>query len=313
MVFRRAYKGWEALKRVLEGLYKVLEGFLGLTRVQIGLNGFRRALGFQIKLGNPVQTKMLRKRVWKTNLFKTSRVWGLGARVQMGFKNPGSAGPGIQIGYRNSGFSFKQAVIKSSCKNKTCPGGPFWCPNIMCFFLKSPAGLLIFVFWFQDSCFLRARRVSWPLFLVPKTHAFLQPRRFPDICFWCPKLMFFWEPSGFPDICLVPKTHVFLLTAPTFAFGAQNSCTGCLRARRVSWHLFLAPKTHVFFEIPASFLTFVLGVQNSCFWRAQKVSWHLFWCPKFMYFLKEPGGFPDIIFWFQNSCFLRSAQNSCFC
>ena len=182
----------------------------------------------------------------------------------------------------------------------------------MCFFLKSPAGLLIFVVWFQNSCFLRARRVSWPLFLVPKTHAFLQPRRLPDICFWCPKLMFFESPVGFltfvwcprlmfffdsPDICFwCTKLLYRLFESPasflTFVFGAQNT---------------------LFFEIPASFLTFVVGVQNSCFWRAQKVSWHLFWCPKFMYFLKEPGGFPDICFWFQNSCFLRGAQNSSFC
>ena len=187
-----------------------------------------------------------------------------------------------------------------------------WCTKLM--FLESPEGFLTFVLVPKiHVLFERARRVYWPLFLVPKTHAVLQPRRFRDICFWCPKLMLFWEPSGFPDICLVPKTHVFFFDSPdicfwctkllyrlfespasflTFVFGAQNTC-------------FL-------FEIPASFLTFVVGVQNSCFWRAQKVSWHLFWYPKFMYFLKEPGGFPDICFWFQNSCFLRGAQNSCF-
>ena len=165
-------------------------------------------------------------------------------------------------------------------------------PN-SCFF-ESPMGFLTFVFGAQDSCFF-----FWQprhLLLVHKTlvQVVWKPGEFPDICFWRPKHMFFfWDPSEFPDICcwcaklmfletpedfltfvlvlkshaflraqwfswhlfLVPKTHVFFLTAPTFAFGAQNSCTGCLRARRDSWHLFLVPKTHVF-EIPASFLTF---------------------------------------------------------
>ena len=45
----------EGLTRVLEGFYKVLEGLL------TGLKGLRRALGFQIKLGNPETGRRCKK------------------------------------------------------------------------------------------------------------------------------------------------------------------------------------------------------------------------------------------------------------
>ena len=122
---------------------------------------------------------------------------------------------------------------------------------------------------------------------MPKIHNSGEPRRFPDICFGTPKLMLFWEPNGFPDICFWCPRLIFFFDSPdicfwctkllyrlfespasflTFVFGAQNTC--------------------FFSEIPASFLTFVVGVQNSCFWRAQKVSWHLFWNLKSHAFLR---------------------------
>ena len=134
-----------------------------------------------------------------------------------------------------------------------------WCPKLM--FLESPEGFLTFVLGAQNSRFWRVQKISWHLFLVPKTHVFGAPRRF--------------------SLFLVPKTHVF--REPM---------------QKVSWHLLLAPKTHVFgeprrfpaiclwcpnfmfFESPEGFLTFDFGAQNSCFWRAQKVSWHLFLVPK---------------------------------
>ena len=231
-----------------------------------------------------------------------------------------------------------------------------WCPNLI--FLESPEGFLTFVFGAQNSCFSRAQKVSWHLLLEPKTHVFGESRRFPDICFWCPKLMFwrtqkvswhlilvpkthvFGEPTRFPDICFWWPKLMFLespegflaffwypklmvLESPkgflTFVFGAQNSYFW--RAQKVSWHLFLVPKTHIFGESrrlpdicfwcpklmflqsPEDFLTFVLGAQNSCFWRAQKVSWHLFLVPKTHVF-GAPRRFP-LFFGAQNSCFGR--------
>ena len=168
-----------------------------------------------------------------------------------------------------------------------------WCPKLI--FWESPDGFLTFVFGAQNSCFWRAQKVSWHLFLVPRTHIFGQPGRCPGIWFWCPKLMFLESPQDFL----------------TFTFGAQNSW--CWRAQKVSCHLFLVPKTHVFgerrrfpdicfwcpkltfLESPEGFLTFVVGAQNSCSWRAQKVSWHLFLVPKTHVF-GEPRRFPDICF-----------------
>ena len=210
----------------------------------------------------------------------------------------------------------------------------FWCPTIM--FLDCPEGFLTFVVGAQNSRFWRAQKVSWHLFLVPKTHVFGERRRFPDICFWCPKLMFLDSPEGF------------------LFFGAQNSCFW--RAQKVSWHLLLVPTTHVFgeprrfpdiglccpklmflespvawlffwcsklmfLESPKGLLTFVFGAQLSYFWRAQKVSWHLFLVPR-THFFGEPRRFPDICFWCPKLMFLESpegfltfvfgAQISCF-
>ena len=208
-----------------------------------------------------------------------------------------------------------------------------------CIVLKSPAGFLTFVFWFKKSCFLRAQRFSWPLFLVPKTHVFWEPGSFPDICFGAQMWCFVESPMGFLTFVFGAQDSCVFFTAPTFAFGAQNSCTRCLRARRVSWHLFWRPK-HMFL-ITASFLTFVVGVQNSCFFespegflifvlvpkihvlfqRARRVSWHLFFGSKTHAFW-EPGEFPDFCFWCPKLIFFEipasfltfvvGVQNSCF-
>ena len=174
-------------------------------------------------------------------------------------------------------------------------------------FLESPKGFLTFAFGAQ-------------------THVFGEPRRFPDICFWCPTVMFLESPEGFL----------------TFVLGAQNSCFW--RAQKVSWHLFLVPRNHVFGEprwfpdicfwcpivmfldSPEGFLTFVFGAQNSCFSGAQKVCWHLclvpkthvfgeprrfadicFWCPKLM-FLESPEGFLTFCFWCPELMFLESPE-----
>ena len=142
----------------------------------------------------------------------------------------------------------------------------FWCPKFM--FLESPEGFLTFVFAAQNSCFWRAQKISCYLFLVPTTHVFGELRRFPDICFWCPKLMFLESPEGFL----------------TFVFGAQNSCFW--RAQKVSCHLFLVPKTHVFGE-------------------RRRFPDIRFWCPKHM-FLDSPEGF--LFFGAQNSYFLESPE-----
>ena len=231
----------------------------------------------------------------------------------------------------------------------TCFWDPSEFPDICCWraklmFLESPEGFLTFVLVPKiHVLFQRARRVSWHLFFGSKTHAFWEPGEFPDLCFWCPKLMFFYSPEGFLTFVLVPKCdallraqwvswHLFgaqdscaFFTAPTFAFGAQNSCTGCLRARRVSWHLFWRPK-HMFL-ITASFLTFVVGVQKSCFFespegfltfvlvpkihvlfqRARRVSWHLFFGSKTHAFW-EPGEFPDLCFWWPKLMFFESPE-----
>ena len=188
-------------------------------------------------------------------------------------------------------------------------------------FLESPEGVRTFDFGAQNSYFWRAQKVSWHLFLVPRTHIFGEPKRFLDICSWCPKLMFLESPEGFL----------------TFVFVARNSCFW--RVQKVAWHLFLVPKTHVlgeprrfpdicfwcsnflFLKSPEDFLTFVVSAQNLYFWRAQKVSWHLFLVPNSHVF-GEPRRLPDICCWCPNLMFLESpqdfltfvfgAQNSCF-
>ena len=255
-----------------------------------------------------------------------------------------------------------------------------WCPKLMffweprrfpdicfgaqnwCIVSKSPAGFLTFVFWFQNSCFLRSRRVSWPLFLVPKTHVFWEPGRFPDICFGAQiscvvespvcflTLVFGAQDSCFfdsPDICFwCTKLLYRLFESPasflTFVFGAQNTCV-FLRCQRVSWHLLLVSKTHVFGEprrfpdicfgaqnsckeSPAGFLIFVFWLKNSAFWEVPKT--HVFWklsefaeCPRYI-ILESPEGSLTFVLETQISCFFESpmgfltfvfgAQDSCF-
>ena len=187
----------------------------------------------------------------------------------------------------------------------------FWFPKRM--FLESLEGFLPFVFGAQNSCFWRAQKVCWHLLLVPKTHDFGEPRRFPDKSWFNRAQKVSWH------LFLVPKTHVFgaprrfplFLVPKTHVFGEP---------RRFPAICFWCPKL-MFLESPEGFLTFVFGVQNSCFWRAQKVSWHLLLVPR-THFFGEPRRFPDICCWCPKLTFLESpegfltfvfgAQNSCF-
>ena len=199
-----------------------------------------------------------------------------------------------------------------------------FCAQNSCIVLKSPAGFLTFVFWFKNSCFLRARRVSWPLFLVPKTHVFWEPEGFLTFVL-VPNVMLCWEPNGSPDICFwCPRLMCF--------FYSPGICFWCLRARGISWHLFWRPK-HMFFvwdpsefpdiccwcaklmflESPEDFLTFVLLM---LFWEPNGFLDICFWCPRLMCFLTAPtfafgaqkASFLTFVFGAQNTCFWDSSE-----